>query len=304
MGVSARHILNHGPTLAVLGRTVLSGLRPPSGAVPSELPGPEITETMPPLPQALLDDFVREVGGEPRTYRGQVPPHLFSQWAFPMAARTFGELPYPMIKAVNGGCRMEVNAPLPVGEPLTVTARLLSIDDDGRRVVMGSRVTTSTPSVEDALIAEFYAIVPLPKKPSENGSPGKSNGKPKDKPTVPDDAHELMRQKLPRNAGLSFAKLTGDFNPIHWIGPYAKASGFRDVILHGFATQARAVEGLVRQRLGGDPSALRVIDVKFTRPLVLPHDVGLYQQGDRIFMGDAPGGPAYMTGTFETEKRP
>lgn len=301
MGVSARHILNHGPVLGALGRTVLAGLRPGAGEAPdaSQLPGPEIHATAPPLPAALMEDFVRHVGGDPRAYRGQVPPHLFSQWAFPLAARTLEGLPYPMLKVVNGGCRMEVRAPLPAGQPLRVSARLQSIDDDGRRVVLGSRVVTGTADVDEALIADFYAIVPLP-RPKDTERPRGSGHK----PCVPEDAHELMRQSLPANAGLSFAKLTGDFNPIHWVPAYARASGFRNVILHGFGTLARTYEGLVRHRLGGDASQLTVLDVKFTRPLVLPHDVGLFQLDDQVFMGDAPGGPAYMVGRFETKEQP
>ena len=53
---------------------------------------------------------------------------------------------------------------------------------------------------------------------------------------VPGDARELSFWNLSASAGLEFAKLTGDFNPIHWVPAYARASGFRNVILHGFAT--------------------------------------------------------------------
>ena len=80
--------------------------------------------------------------------------------------------------------------------------------------------------------------------------------------------------------------------------PYAKASGFRNVILHGFATLARAIEGMNRSLFAGDPNRLAWIDVQFTRSMVLPAKVGLYVEGNRIFVGDAPGGPAYLVGTF------
>ena len=32
-----------------------------------------------------------------------------------------------------------------------------------------------------------------------------------------DDAREVQRTRLRADAGLGFAKLTGDFNPIHWL---------------------------------------------------------------------------------------
>lgn len=307
MGVSSRHILNHGPVLGALGRTAMAGLFPPRDPAPAptpdSLPGPAVTAEVPPLPAELVQQFVRYLGGDPRGYRRQLPPHLFPQWAFPLAARTLQGLPYPMLKVVNGGCRMEVRAPLPIGKPLQVSARLQSIDDDGRRVVLGSRVVTGTADTPEALITDFYAIVPLPRKRDEDADGAPAKPPKKSPPSVPVGAHELLRRRLPRDAGLSFAKLTGDFNPIHWVPAYARASGFKNVILHGFGSFALTAEGLIKNRFGGVPGQLSLLDVKFTRPLVLPHDVGLYVHSDQVFLGDAPGGPAYMTGRFETEKQ-
>jgi acyl dehydratase len=203
-----------------------------------------------------------------------------------------------------------MNTPLPADQPLTVRARLESIDDNGRRAVIHQRVITGTIESPEAVVADLFAIVPTGGKP--NGKPnGKSNGhsaapaerqaKKKDKPRVPDDVEEVARWRIGPNAGLDFAKLTGDFNPVHWIPPYARAMGFRNTILHGFSTMARAIEGVQRGMFAGSTRALKVFDCKFTRPLVLPAKVGLYVRGDgEVFVGDAPGGPAYLVGSFTT----
>ena len=74
----------------------------------------------------------------------------------------------------------------------------------------------------------------------------------------------------------------------------------RNTILHGFATLGRAVEGLNKNLWAGDASRLKTIDVKFTKPLVLPARVGVYVRDGEVWIGDAAGGPAYMTGTFTT----
>jgi hypothetical protein len=71
------------------------------------------------------------------------------------------------------------------------------------------------------------------------------------------------------------------------------------VILHGFGTFARCCESLNRGLLGGDVRRLRLLDAKFTRPLVLPHQVGVYVQQRSVCVGDGIEGPAYMTGHFE-----
>jgi hypothetical protein len=205
-------------------------------------------------------------------------------------------LPYPILRVLNAGCRMKVNKLLPRKEALHVRAQLAAVDDDGKRALITVRVNTGSESAPDALETEIYAFVPLASKNgSHNGKPTKA-----EKPRVPEGSHEIAFSKLRADAGLSFAKLTGDFNPIHWVTPYARASGFRNVILHGFGTFARACESLNRGLLGGDVRELKLLEAKFTRPLVLPHAVGVYVRQREVYVGDGIQGPAYMTGRFET----
>jgi acyl dehydratase len=308
MARPTKHIRHQLPVLASLGETALGALRqaldksrtPP---VPPAAPGPELRATLPPRPRDLVADYVRHVGGDPRAYRGTLPPHLFPQWGFALAAKTLRGIPYPMAKVLNGGCRLEVNAPLPADEPLNVTARLESIDDNGRRAVLHQRVVSGTASSPNAVVGHLYAIVPLGGKGEERGGAnGDAAAKPraKDAPRVPANAEEIGYWRLGADAGLQFAMLTGDFNPVHWIPAYARAFGFKRTILHGFATMARAIEGLNTGRFAGAVDRVAVFDCKFTRPLVLPARVGLYVRGAEVYVGDAPGGPAYLAGRFET----
>ncbi len=303
MALPTKHVVHQGSVIASLGATALTALRRRlTGETPSlpPLPGPELRTSIQPRPRDLIHDYVRFCGGEPSSYRHSVPPHLWPQWGFPLAARTLEQVPYPLFKVLNGGCRLEVRAALPVDEPLEVTAQLVDIDDNGRRAVLEQRVVTGTAAVPEALVATLYAIVPLPRDPS---APKEAKKEPE---RVPLDAEELARWRLRSDAGLAFAMLTGDFNPVHWIPAYARASGFRNTILHGFATMAKAWEGLVRSRFAGSITAIRVFDVKFTKPLVLPAEVGLYIQAgdepgiDRVWVGRAPGGPAYLVGSLQS----
>jgi acyl dehydratase len=259
-----------------------------------QLPGPEVRAKFPPRSPDLIRDYVRHVGGDTGAYKKRVPPHLFPQWAFALTGKTLSGLSYPMLKAMNGGCRLVMNAPLPADEPLEVSARLESVDDDGRRAILEQRVVTSTPSAPDAVIAHLYIFVPLARDDATGGRTKKEPAR------VPADAREVAFYRLRADAGLDFAKLTGDFNPIHWIPAYARAFGFRSTILHGFATMARAIEGLNRSVFAGDVDALREVHARFTRPLVLPASVGLYLRGEELFVGDAPAGPAYLQGTYRT----
>jgi hypothetical protein len=293
MALPTKHILSQGPVMASLGGTAMAALlqRFHKGPQPPlTLPGPEITERIPPRRAELVRDYVRHVGGDPAAYRGVVPPHFFPQWGFPLAARTLKGIPYPMLRVLNGGCRLEINGALPANEPLEVRARLWDVDDDGRRAVLHQAVTTGTKTSPDAIVGHLFAIVPLASK---------KDGPRREAPRVPDGARELARWRLGEDAGLAFAMLTGDFIPVHWVTAYAKASGFRARILHGFATMARAIEGLNRGLFAGRVDRIRKFDCKFTRPLTLPARVGLYVADHQVFVGDAPGGPAYLVGSFE-----
>lgn len=300
MPVSTKHVLQQGPVLATLAGAAVAALRQqldaklgrpaPTGMPP--VPSQEFSATIPPRPDDLVRDYVRNCGGDPSAYRGMVPAHMFPQWGFPLSAKTLAGIPYPLVRVLNGGCRLQMNLPLPSGEPIHVRARLEDIDDNGRRAVLHQRVVTGTDTAPEAVVADLYAIVPL-----ASGKDGKRE--PKVTARVPEDAEELQRWRIGPQAGLEFAKLTGDFNPVHWVRSYARAAGFRSTILHGFATMARAIEGLQRTIFAGSVHALRVVDVKFTKPLVLPAKVGLYVRGDELYVGDAPGGPAYLVGTFE-----
>lgn len=291
MSVSFRHVLEQGPVLAALGRAAASSLRALPTAAP-QIPGPWIEAELAPRPDALVRDYVRHVGGDPAHYRGRVPSHLFPQWGFPLAARALAALPYPLVRVMNAGCRIENRAPLPSGEPLLVRARVESVDDDGRRAILTQRIVTGTRTAPDAVVAELRAFVPL----------AKQRGGAKARATVPADAHEIAFVRVAANAGLDFAKLTGDVNPIHWLAPYARAAGFRACILHGFSTLARAIEAMNRARFAGDPTRLASIDARFTRPLVLPAKVGVYVNDGGVWVGDAPGGGAYLEGQFSTKE--
>jgi MaoC like domain len=303
MGVSIRHVLEQGPMLRTLGETAFGALarrraareKPaaPSEWISAEVRAPSIE---------LVRAFVKNAGGDPASYRDQLPPALFPQWALPVASRVLASVPYPLTRMLNAGCRIESHAPVPIGEPLHVRARLEAIDDDGTRTILTTRIVTGTAGVPDALTTDVHAFVPLARK-SDSPRPDRRT-----KLAVPIDARELTHVRLAPSAGLDFAKLTGDFNPIHWLPAYAHAAGFRSIILHGFGTFAMAVEGVVRRLLSGRANALQMVEARFVKPLVLPARVGVYVAagGDRegaLFVGTAPGADAYLAGKFATDGR-
>jgi acyl dehydratase len=298
MSVSPLHVFRNGPVVAALVKTAVAaatGSRKKKSGRP-EVPGPAFSETVPPRHPDLIRDYIRHVGGDPSWYKGQVPPHLFPQWGFPIMGNIIGSLPYDLTRIMNAGCVMQMKSPIQANRALRLEAQLMEVDDNGERAIVRQQLTTGTRDVPAALVCQVMAYVPLKRS--------KQKGKAKrEKPRVPVDVREIARWRLRPDAGLEFAKLTGDFNPIHWIRPVARMSGFRSTILHGYSTLARAVESLNRELFKGRPWRLKELEVRFARPLVIPSRVGVYIDAEGgLFVGDAPGGPAYLTGTFKTRE--
>ena len=79
--------------------------------------------------------------------------------------------------------------------------------------------------------------------------------------------YDVQRLNLVMYAGAS-----GDFNPIHWNEPFAKAVGLPDVISHGMFTMAR-IGQFVTDWIG-DPGAVKRFKTRFTLPVVVPNDTG------------------------------
>ncbi len=289
----ARHLLHHRETLfalASIGLRAALGRRGRGGVLPP------VTRVLPPRPDALVDDHVRVTGGELGAYRDTVPPHLFPEWLFPLAAELWEQLPYDLAKVMNLGAELTVLAPLPRRTPLEATVRVTRIDDDGRRALVTQELETSAGGAP-RLRATVTALLPLRGRNDDPAPKGERRPK-KPLSTVPRDVEELSFERLPADLGRRFALVTGDVNPIHWIAPYARAMGHETPILHGFCSFARAFERLVRARCAGDPTRVERLEARFTRPLPLPSRVGTYVRGAELYVGDAPGGAAYLQGAF------
>ncbi len=292
-----RHVRHQLPVMGALGRTIgralvgsgltAAGLKR-DVEKPIATPGPFLSASMGPVPAGLVSDYVRWGGGDPSRYLGAVPPHLFPHWSVPVLGRTLDALPYPLARILNAGCRIEIHQAIPAGEPMEVSASLDDVDDDGRRVLIRQRTVTRARDGEPLISADVHSIIPLR---------AKGGRKDRERPRAPEKGELLARHDLTGRAGLQYSCLAGDFNPIHWLRPYAAVFGFKGTLLHGFASAALVFEDLVRMR-GCDPHEVRVLEARFTRPLVLPRRVEVWSEDSSLFMADGPGEPAYLTGSY------
>ncbi len=118
--------------------------------------------------------------------------------------------------------------------------------------------------------------------------------------TGPDDSGVPLAQwTLDAGAGRRYARLSGDWNPIHLYGWSARLMGMRAPIIHGMHSLAKACAALEHD-LGRQ--AVR-IDCRFRAPIGLGAHVTLCMQpGASGFVVEAGGKPA-VTGTWTPAMR-
>lgn len=75
-----------------------------------------------------------------------------------------------------------------------------------------------------------------------------------------------VRWSAPRRGGLEFARLCGDFNPLHWFSPWARALGFERVSCHTQRIVAASLLRLPEAREFIASRSLR-LDVAFKGPV-------------------------------------
>lgn len=302
--MSVVHIFRQGPMLATLARTVASSVASSVGLGGNKSdfgPSANVYEArVAPRHPDLVRDYLQHVGGDPNLYKGQLPPHLFPQWGMPLMQRTIARLPYNLVRIVNAGCEYSVLGKLPDDTPLVLKAVLENVDDNGRRALITIRLQTGTEEQPELLISRVTAMVPL--KTVEDRKTG-SGGPPKEPLRIPENGREISRTRLPGDAGFEYACVTGDFNPVHWVLPYARLAGYRGKILHGFSAVARVVEDLGRHFGPGRTDVVEKIEIRFLKPVVLPTDIGTYIDGEGgVYVGDAPGGLAAFSGHYSLTK--
>lgn len=264
----------------------------PKGPVPP-MPGPDLEAIVPPRPARLIDDLIAWSGGDRAAWGDQLPFYLHPQWGFPLAVATLRGLPFPMSRALNVGCSATQHAPIARDAPLKLCARLDAIDQTDRRALLHQKLWTGPVHSPRSLEVDYQVLVPLPKPR------GASRSERPERPRVPEDATEVARWSNEARAGLEFALLTGDFNPIHWIGPAARLAGFKSQILHGFGSAARTAEALIRHSCDGAPERLEQLSMRFTHPLALPSDAALFLGDEGSFtVGLEPGGTAFFAGSY------
>jgi len=131
-------------------------------------------------------------------------------------------------------------------------------------------------------------------------SPGRRNRRPRESL---DGWRPMETWRLGSGTGLRYARLSGDFNPIHLHRWLSRWFGYRAPIAHGMYSVARSCASLEAE-LGAPLSG---IDAVFRRPVVLPAAVQLLRRdegaGRGAFLLASPDGRAiYVEGRYRSDR--
>jgi len=209
---------------------------------------------------ALPDD-----GMLPMTY-----PHILSG-GLHMAMLLHPGFPVKMVGLVHLANDIELFEPLPADARLALDCRL----ESGRSKPRGDEFRLVTEALWNGRLAWRETMSFL--APAPRNAPRRQA----EAPVLP---AALEAWVVSADTGRRYARVSGDWNPIHLAGLLARPFGFPSAIAHGMWTVARCLARLA----DGPPGPGARLDVRFLKPLLLPGDVRLHaeapaESGERAF---------------------
>ncbi len=176
-----------------------------------------------------------------------------------MTAAMDPELEADVLRLVHGSEEHLLHRPIRPGDTLTVESVLESVETKETGETFTVKATQR--NQDGDAVAEVRGTMFI--RGSGSGSRGTSS----------DDAQRDVvfeeTTKVDEDQPQRYADASGDNNPIHLDENVAKMAGLPGVILHGMCTMAIATKAAVNGVAGGDPSRIKRVAVRFSKP-VLP----------------------------------
>jgi acyl dehydratase len=181
------------------------------------------------------------------------PPFWFDDPAFGIDWR----------KLVNAGQVLELHAPLPVEGQIKTVLTIDALWDKG--AAKGS-ILASSRRVSDG-DGRLLATIQQTHLLRGDGGFGGPPPPPEEVPKLPERAPDRTVDLATRPEQALLYRLSGDYNPLHIDPEVATAAGFDRPILHGSCTFGLAGRAILRACCGNDPSKLRRLGARFSRPV-------------------------------------
>jgi acyl dehydratase len=173
-----------------------------------------------------------------------------------MAAAMDPELQADVMRLVHGAEEHVLYAPIKPGDKLTIASELESVEtkDSGETFTVKGTVRNQ----DGELVSEVRGTMFIRGKGGSRGAP------------VDDPERRVIYEestKVDEDQTHRYAEASGDHNPIHLDENVAKMAGLPGIINHGMCTMAIAVKGAVDGLAGGDPTRVKRVAVRFSKPV-------------------------------------
>lgn len=197
--------------------------------------------------------------------------HLINQPDFPVRC----------VGLVHADNRIVRHADIDLGQPLSLSVAVSSdrVRRRGREFNLRTQIVQSGRTVIEMDSGTFTRV---------RGAP-RDGGSVSEAPAPVMSAGEAVADlRFAAHFGRRYARVSGDYNPIHLAGWLARPFGFRRAIAHGVGSMARVDAELGRRT--GTPT--RELTVRFRRPVELPCQTTLHRcanSADGYLLVDANG---------------
>ncbi|QZI70063.1 acyl dehydratase [Pseudomonas protegens] len=191
----------------------------------------------------------------PATY-----PHVLA-FALQMQLLTAQNFPFPLLGLVHLANRIRVLRPMGNVSSVRIGVRVDNLQPHAKGAVF-DLVTTVDDLLGPLWEAESQMLCRTVKLPGEPAAP---------LPPLGEGLNEVGRWQAESNIGRRYARVSGDYNPIHLSAWSARLFGFPQAIAHGLWNKAMTLAALSEHL----PAANIEVSVHFIKPVLLPGNVRL-----------------------------
>jgi len=176
-------------------------------------------------------------------------------------------------RGVHAAHDLHIHRPIQDGDVLTTTAEIVGLEERKPGAAQMTKLTTVDANGQPVATTWQLGIsrgVGVSGEPRWTATP----------PSLPTDegtepcAREITLS-VPPGMGQIYTECARIWNPIHSDKAYAIAAGLPDIILHGTATMALAVSGIVNAFIGGDVSRVTRLGGRFSAMVPVPDTLKL-----------------------------
>ena len=197
---------------------------------------------------------------------GVVAPPMFGvvvTWDALMKAMMDPDLKVDLLRLVHGEQDMEFPNPMRSGDVITATSKIVAIEDKSTGETMTVELKATNQNGQPVQKTHFIIFI--------RGTRSRDAAASEARAAEPERGAPLLTvaQTIDKDQTYRYKEASGDPNPIHVDENVAKMAGLPGIIVHGLCTMAFTSKVVIDKLCGGDPTRLKRLRVRFSRP-VLP----------------------------------